>query len=94
MLPNLSGSGMTRDELATNTCINELLRCVTELGRKETDPVTRMEWSIAPDSFKVRAGKHQFSSTNDGGLVQRAIKSGLWQRTSTICYCSVEVLIP
>ena len=82
-----------KSEVATNSCINELLRCVTELARKESDPVSRMEWSIVPDTFKVCAGNHQFSSTNDGGLVQRAIKSGVWQRASTICYCSVEVVI-
>ena len=83
-----------KSEVATNTCINELLRCVTELARKEAEPARRVEWSIVPDTFRVRAGKHIFSSTNDGGLVHREVKSGLWQRASTICYCSVEVLIP
>jgi hypothetical protein len=43
-----------------------------------------MEWSIAPDTFKLQVGQHQFSSTNGGGLVNRAARSGQWQRISDI----------
>jgi hypothetical protein len=82
-----------KSEFTTNSCINELLRCVTELSRTKADCSHghRMEWSIAPDTFIVQAGQHRFSSTNDGGLVNRGTRSGQWQRLSETCYCSVEV---
>ncbi|KAF4628432.1 hypothetical protein G7Y89_g9717 [Cudoniella acicularis] len=79
-----------KSEFATNFCMIELLRCVTELSRKNVDPSHRMEWGIAPNTFTVQAGQHQFSSTNDGGLVNRAARSGHWQRVSEVCYCSLE----
>ena len=80
-----------KSEFATNFCIYELLRCVTELSRKTTDSSHKVEWGIVPNTFEVKAGQHQFSSTNDGGLVNKATRSGQWQRVSDICYCSVEV---
>jgi hypothetical protein len=80
-----------KSEFATNFCIYELLRCVTEPSRKTTDSSHRVEWGIVPNTFDVKAGQHQFSSTNDGGLVNKASRSGQWQRVSDICYCSVEV---
>ncbi|KAH8663711.1 hypothetical protein BGZ60DRAFT_529963 [Tricladium varicosporioides] len=79
-----------KSEFATHFCMIELLRCVTELSRKNAGFDHRVEWGIVPNTFIVQAGQHQFSSTNDGGLVHRAVRSGHWQRVSEICYCSLE----
>lgn len=69
--------------------VYELLRCVTELSRKTTDSCHRMEWGIEPNAFEVKVGQYQFSSTNYGGLVNKATRPGHWQRVSDIC--SVEL---
>ena len=80
-----------KSEATTNACIYELLRCVTEISRKENDPPFRLEWSITQDTFEVQAGPHKYSTTNDGNFVHKALCAGHWQRASSYSYCSIEV---
>ena len=80
-----------KSEATTNACIYELLRCVTEISRKETDPAFRLEWTITQDTITVQAGPHKYSTTNDGNFVHKAHRMGYWQRASDCSYCSIEV---
>lgn len=81
----------SKSESTTNACIYELLRCVTELSRNPNDPSFRLEWTITTDTIKVRAGKQEYSTTNDGNLVHKSQRMGYWQRASNHSYCSIEV---
>ncbi|KAJ8062400.1 hypothetical protein OCU04_008941 [Sclerotinia nivalis] len=80
-----------KSETTTNACIYELLRCVTEVSRKETDPPCRMEWAMNHDTFTVQAASHTFTTTNDGSFVHKIKHAGRWQRASNYSYCSIEV---
>jgi hypothetical protein len=80
-----------KSEATTNACIYELLRCVTEISRKENDPPFRLEWTITQDTFVVQAGPHKYSTTNDGNFVHKAHCAGHWQHASSYSYCSIEV---
>ena len=80
-----------KSEITTNPCVYELLRCVTELLRRETKPPVYLEWSITHDTFNVEAGALLYSTTNDGSLVHKVHRDGYWQRASKQSYCSIEV---
>jgi hypothetical protein len=80
-----------KSEATTNACIYELLRCVTELSRKENDSSFRLEWTITQDTITVQAGPHKYSTTNDGNFVHKDHRMGYWQRASNYSYCSIEV---
>jgi len=79
-----------KSEITTNACVYELLRCVTELLRRETEPPVYLEWSITHDTFTVEAGALKYSTTNDGSLVHKVHRGGYWQRASKYSYCSIE----
>lgn len=81
----------TKSEITTNACVYELLRCVTELLRRDTEPPVYLEWSITHDTFTVEAGALTYSTTNDGSLVHKVHRHGYWQRASKYSYCSIEV---
>ena len=80
-----------KSEATTNACIYELLRCITEVSRKENDYPFRLEWTITQDTIRVHAGSHEYSTTNDGSFVHKAHRLGYWQRASDYLYCSIEV---
>lgn len=80
-----------KSEITTNACVYELLRCITELLRRETEPSVYLEWSITHDTFTVEAGALIYSTTNDGSLVHKVRRNGYWQRASKYSYCSIEV---
>jgi len=80
-----------KSEITTNACVYELLRCITELLRRETEPSVYLGWSITHDTFTVEAGALIYSTTNDGSLVHKVHRNGYWQRASQYSYCSIEV---
>jgi len=83
-----------KSEITTNACAFYFLQCVTESTRNNRNEHSfRLEWALMQDTFTVNTPRGQFSTTNDGNLVYRAMSSGFWKRYINFLYCSIEVIL-